>query len=160
MELSLFRPGRELLIEYPSHNLLGTPIEYVERRILVKASRDFRDVPIAAAAFVKRPLVRRGSILIFADDLGLGEVGRNRKFWFEAIRGPGEVSSRELPSYRLGIYDPGRQGELVDWVSRSFEPTASDRLAMMVAIRRLDPIINHPGGFDLQLAAYPVLEGE
>lgn len=149
MDATLLIPGKELRIEYPSHNRLDIPLEYVERRIRIAEVHDHHSQPIAVAGFLTRPLVRRGSILILADDLDLG--GPVRKFWLEAIRGAGE-----LPNHQLGLYDPEQPTELVDWIGKPFRPTVRDRLRMRDAIERFRQLEAERGPCGLQLAAFAV----
>jgi hypothetical protein len=147
LSLASFSPGRRFHIQYPAHNRLDVPIEMVRRHIEVLDVFDARRKSIWLDWFVERPFIRRGSVLIVARDLDLGEV---RRYWWEAIGG-----RRKLPSYRVGVYDPGHPGEMVDWVSRAFAPTVDDRLAM------LDRLVCYREMMAaecsrLRLAAYPV----
>jgi hypothetical protein len=150
MDTTLYLPGRSLRIEYPSHNRLDLPLEYVERSIAIVAVRDFRQEPLDVSDFLSRPMIRRGSILLFADDLGLGYRGR-RRFWLEAIRGVAP-----LPHYRLGVYDPTDPLNSVEWISRPFAPTVRDRRAMVRAIGRFFDAVGKACEAGLRLRAFPV----
>lgn len=140
-------PGRSLELAYPTRNRLYLPLEFVERTIEVTGIRDFSRRPLDARHYLRRPLVRRGRILVAGIEPDSGQV---RKFWMEARhRG-------ELPAYRLGLYDPAAPGELVDWIGRIFGPTERDRLAMKVVAQRWYQLIRERGEIGLRLAAYPV----
>lgn len=145
--------GQEIAFDYPSHNILGLPLEYVRRRVRVESTQDVAAEPLEAAAFFRRPLVRRGSLLLFAHDL---DLDLPRKFWVEAMQQVDQPGDAELPSYRLGLYDPEESDELVDWVGRIFRPTVRDRLVMRDAIVRCEEMLREKQETDLRLAAFPV----
>jgi hypothetical protein len=150
MDLAALASGKEMRIEYPSHNRLDLPLEYVWRHIRVVTVRDYRKIPLSTTGFVSRPLVRRGSILIVANDLELpGEP--ERKFWLEAIRTDGE-----LPCYQLGLYDPEEPDDAIDWLGKPFRPRVNDRLRMRDAIKRFYELENARGPCGLKLAAFAV----
>ena len=149
LSLGSFAPGRRHRIWYPAHNLLDVPIELVPHNIEVAEVFDARRRSIWLDWFVERPFIRRGSVLVIARDLDLPGAPL-RRYWWEAIG-----RSRKLPAYRVGVIDPARPGEMVDWISRPFAPTVDDRLFM------LDRIVTYQERIKaerlrLQLAAFPV----
>lgn len=110
---------------YPSRNRIGLPIEYVPRRILVTGTSDFSNTPLHADYFLQRPMVRRGSILVYGRDLDLAD-GVIRKFYLEA------TSEYDLPLLKIACCD--EFGQVVDWIGREYEPTVYDRAEMMATI--------------------------
>jgi hypothetical protein len=123
------------------------PLEFVPRRLQIREVVDCRLKPVHIDWFLRRPLVRRGSVLIVANDLDLKAV---RKFWPEARVGC------ELPSYRLGLYDPSCPAELIDWVGRPYRPSAKERLRMRRDILRFKQYLREHPATRLRMAVYPV----
>lgn len=149
MPLAALSVGSKIWLPYPTHNRFDVPLEFVPRRLQIREVVDSRLTPVRIDWFLRRPLVRRGSIFIVATDLDLGEV---RKFWPEAQAG------QELPSYRLGLYDPSCPAELIDWVGRAYRPAEKDRLRMKRAILRFKSYLKDHPDLPLRMAAYPVEE--
>jgi hypothetical protein len=118
--------GEEWKPWYPARNRIGLPIEFVPRRIRVRAVHDFSGQFLPADEFLKRPMVRRGSILVFGDDLDLG--GPVRKFYLHA------TSEYDLPLLRIACLDDSER--IVDWLGRDYEPTFFDRSEMLAEIGR------------------------
>lgn len=143
----LILPGRTLELAYPTHNLIGLPLEFAERTVDVLGVSDFSMKPLDIRWLFKRPMVRRGRVLIDAIDQ---LTRRKKRFWQEACRG------QELPQHRLGLYDPQCHGELVDWIGRPYSETRRERLKMLaLASLWLD---RAPRNFRLRLAVYTVPE--
>lgn len=145
----LILAGRTLELAYPTHNLLDLPLEFTERTIEVTKVQDFARKPLAVRYLFRRPMVRRGRVLI----TGIDQLTQQEKrFWREACH------DRELPRHRLGLYDPKLPGELADWLGRAYGPTRRERLKMLgLASLWLDRV-RLAGGFRLKLAAFPVVE--
>src|SRR5688572_14897873 len=95
-----FVAGQVIEFAYPAHNLFGLPLELVPSRMRVESTRDISAEPIPAAEFYRRPLERRGSLLVIGFDL---ELNTEAEFWFEAME-PIDDAYRNLPmpSFRLG----------------------------------------------------------
>lgn len=100
---------------YPAHNRIDVPIEWVQRRILVEEITDFSKCGLPVDEFLRRPLLRRGAILISGRDL---DLKRRRSLYLEATR------DFDLPLQRLGVISEA--GTLLGWIGRPYEPTYYD----------------------------------
>lgn len=130
------RCGARLVLDYPVHNRLGVPLEYLERRIEVKSVRSIADEPLSLESFLLRPFLRRGVTLIEATEEGI-----RRRFYWECRKEGTEA---------------GLQFVLVDedeeWhepVGRVYDPEKSERLAMLEIVRELEV----PAGYTLAIRA-------
>lgn len=141
-----FNVGKIVEFDYPSHNRLDLPIEYVRRRVLVTEYVDIVQQPIDIESFLYRPLVRRGSLLIVGIDQ---HVKGERRFWFQAMRDAGRP-----PSLRVGLYDPSDPICTAEWIGREFGPTVKDRLLMREALLQFRETIPQCDG--LRLGLFPV----
>lgn len=148
---SLILPGSLLRFEYPVHNRFDLPLEYRPRTVRVASIRKVGREPLSVVSVLKRPLIRRGSILIRGVDLDCGEL---RQFYLEAMRGL--ALETPLPQFRLGLFDPLAPEELVDWIGRPFDATEYDRLVMRRTIEKFNAWAQSDPDVALCLAAYPV----
>lgn len=139
----LLKIGQEFSCWYPSHNKIGVPLEWVRRHILVTDVRDFSPDRLAPADFLERPLLRRGSLLIYGTDLDLGQP---RKLYLDACRG------HDLPTFRLGLYFP--DDTLIDWIGREYEPTRRDRVAMYEEVQRFGRWLQANPKSEMRLGIY------
>lgn len=110
---------------YPACNKMGIPLEWVKRETLVSNIVDFSGGCITAADYLNRPLLRRGSILIYGRDV---KIELPRKFYLEA------TPDYYLPTLRLGLFNP--DDSLVDWIGREYDPTRKDRTKMFEDVQR------------------------
>lgn len=141
----LIIPGQTLELAYPAHNRFDVPIEFVDRKIQVYGIKDFGS-GLPAKYLIRRPMVRRGRILIVGIDQ---ESQGRRKFWFESRHGA------RLLEHRLGLYDPQAPGQLVDWVDRIYGPTEQEQVRMRRAALRWMELVREYGDIGLKLAVYP-----
>ncbi len=139
-------PGQTLELVYPAHNHFDVPLEFVERKLLVATVTDRSIKPISAKYIIKYPLVRRSKIQIQAHDL---DTGAFRAFWI------GAEHTGELSEYRLGLVDPAKPGELIDWVDRIYGPTLHEQHRMRKVAMRWLRRLRDAEEFRLKLAAYP-----
>lgn len=121
--------GSVVRFEYPTHNRLDLPDEWLDRRVLVCGIENRWREPLDVNDFLRRPMLRRGATLIVGLDCDLpAKDDQGRRFYFEAIRG------EQLPGFQLGLYDPAEPADSIEFVGRVFWPTLRDRLLMQDAI--------------------------
>lgn len=128
---------------YPACNKMGIPLEWVRRDTLVRKIIDYSELCITPEMFLKRPLLRRGSILIYGTDVLLNKP---RKFYLEA------TPDYYLPKMRFGLFGP--DDSLVDWIGREYDPTRKDRQKMAEDVQRFQEWIDANPGIDLKLGIY------
>lgn len=128
---------------YPVCNKMGIPLEWVRRSIQVTEVRDYSLAPIDPLQFLERPLLRRGSTLIYGIDLFVDEP---RKFYLEA------TPNYYLPTLRMGLFAPG--DTLVDWIGKEYQPTRKGRSKMFDDVKkRLEWLARRPQ-LNLKLGIY------
>lgn len=135
-------------LEYPAHNRLGVPLEYVWRHVDVLEERCIASEPISLQSFLQRPFLRRGVTLLTAI-----ADGKRRKFYRECCKGWRE------PGLQLVLQDDDEPGETLEPIGRVFAPTLEDRRRMIDVIESLGTL---PAGFSLCVRAVvkePVAHG-
>jgi hypothetical protein len=137
-------PGRVVTIEYPAHNRLDLPLEFVERRIRV--AEVVRGEAIPATWLSAAPLVRYGTTIIRGEDV---DLRRECELWLEAAQGG------ELPSLKLGLIDPDDAEEATDWIGKPFRPVAVERMRMRDAVNRFMELETTRGPCGMSLVAFP-----
>lgn len=124
MQLDLLPVGQVSEVWYPARNRFGLPIELVPRNVLVCGYADYSNRFLSVEQFLKRPMVRRGPLLMFVDDLDLLEP---RRLYVHA------TPDYDLPLLKIAALDDDEQ--VIDWIGREYEPTFLDRCEMMATIR-------------------------
>jgi hypothetical protein len=159
--------GHGLQFGYPSCNMFGVPIEWVERQIQIEAVDYLPTVGIACEWIKLRPLVRRGNWLITGVDFHLKRI---RRFYWEAMRHPlarpagpekltlGGLSRRPckpfpLPLLQLGVHS--NEDEFVDWIDRPFRPTRDDRLKLKDKLMQLE-VVRFENCPQFEISVFPV----
>jgi hypothetical protein len=133
------------VLEYPSHNRLGVPLEYVRRRVEIIEERNVASEPISLQSFLQRPFLRRGATLLTAI-----EDGKRRKFYRECCKGGQDAG---LQFVLVDDDDPQEQHK----IGRVFAPTVEDRQRMLDVYDSLGAL---PFGFTLCVrAVQPVAHG-
>jgi len=135
--------GRVVHFEYPAHNRVDLPLEWVFRRVRIVSYRFLAAEPLEAESILRRPGVRRGSVLIVGYDL---DIGAERKFYLEAIRG------YTLPRFRLGLISPESPECGVSLFGPLFEANPAGVAKFTDAISRC---LANPADEDLRLVAAP-----
>jgi hypothetical protein len=128
---------------YPSCNKMGIPLEWVRRETLVTEIRDYSAKAITPEFFLERPLLRRGSTLIYGTDVLLNEP---RKFYLEA------TPDYYLPTLRLGLFSPDET--LVDWIGKEYQATRKDRAKMFEDVKKRMAWLAKRPKLNLQLGIY------
>jgi hypothetical protein len=119
---TVIREGGRFSFWYPSHNLHGIPLEWVQRSITITGCYDMAAEPIDGSDILFRPFVRRGSILITGFD---HDLRAERQFYLEAIRG------MVLPSHQLAtVADDGT----FEPFGPIFEPTMEDHRDLLETV--------------------------
>jgi hypothetical protein len=132
LSLSSIVPGTVIEFDYPTHNFHHLNLEFVRRAVQVERMESFLRSPLSLEALRRRPLIRRGSTMVFGRDL---LADQERSFYLEASRGA------FLPGFQLGIYDPESLEDSLEVVSCRFKPTERNcwrMLAMMTELAKKD----------------------
>lgn len=109
-------PGEIWVPSYPVHNRIGVPLEWIKRHILVEAVEDFSKTALCIDAFIARPALRRGAMLIRGRDVRL--QSQRRQLYLEA------TPDFYLPRLRIGIV--AADGTLLGWAGRPYRQETSD----------------------------------
>lgn len=84
MSKLLPQPGSVYSFLYPRHNFHGVVSSLEPRRVLVTAVRDLREAPLDTQTFDLQPLLRRGRLLVFGQDLDRNNA--ERSFYVDSMR--------------------------------------------------------------------------
>lgn len=126
----MFSPGQQIELLYP----VSTDVSQIEsaarklRQLYVHRVRDLVEEPLSISEFIRRPYVARSRWLVLASEVD-GE--RPKQFYVgtaDNYRAPGSL---QLALYRT---DDKRPHALI---SRQFEPTVRDRLALLKLLQRI-----------------------
>lgn len=139
-----FEVGKVALFEYPVHNSFGLPLEYTWRRVLVTDIRDLDYEPLSAIAIEKRPLVRRGHLLVTGIDK---DIVQERKYYTAAMR------RCQPEALRIVLIDDNEPDDSPEPVSRLFMPTAEDRFTMVETLGLLKDRCDLPPSFRFAIQA-------
>lgn len=144
--------GEVIEFLYPAQNKFGVPLEYRRRIVEIREIHDFREFanPLTLEDFLRRPLIRRGKLLLIGQDL---ELGQQRRFYLEAMRRPDEMPPA-MPLLRLGLTDPEEPADSPEFFGPAFYPDTFNRRVMLHAVREWLRIRKPRHSF--QAAVFPV----
>lgn len=139
--------GELLEFEYPERNLIGVPVVWRRRTILVESICDMAATAIDPRAVELHPFRRRGRHLVIGYDL---ERGRIRSFYREAMR-----HVRKKTWLQLALFDPCEEQPRLRRPHGPFAPTRQDRLFLTDVIRHYNRITAERDDIWLNLGVFP-----
>lgn len=107
--------GEIWLPSYPTKNKIGIPLEWLTRECLVERVDDFSKTALSIDAFIARPEIRRGAVLVHCRDL---HIHKFRQLYVEA------TPDYYLPRLRIGMV--AADGTLLGWAGRPYRQGKSD----------------------------------
>jgi hypothetical protein len=137
--LTVERIGQRLFLDYPVNNFLNVPLEYVGREIEVESFRNIGEEPISLESFLARPMLRRGEVLVFAN-----ESGCSRKYYPDCARGG------TLAGLQFVLIDEDEPDDDYEPASRVYFPTVRERRIMLATVDELGSL---PSGLTLAVRA-------
>lgn len=144
--------GELLEFEYPERNLIGVPVVWRRRTVLVEAIHDMARTAIDPRAVEIRPLIRRGRHLVVGYDL---DTGRRRQFYREAMR-----HVRRRTWLQLALFDPCEECPRLRRPRGPFAPTTKQRLFLTEVIRHYNRLTARRGDIWLNLGVFPWEPGD
>lgn len=124
----MFKPNTEIELTYPDSTLVESKTTYRRRHLQIREVRDLIADPITPEEYLRRPLTQRSRYLLTAYD-------KDSKSWRQFYVG----SSKEFLTdgrLRIALYEKdGVSPKKI--VSRSFEATRRDRIALARAVKAM-----------------------
>ncbi|MFG0266403.1 MAG: hypothetical protein ACF8AM_14835 [Rhodopirellula sp. JB055] len=124
----MFEPNDEVELTYPESTLVEANTTFRRRRLQIREIRDLIAEPITPEEYLRRPLTQRSRYLLTAYD-------KDSKSWRQFYVG----SSKEFLTdgrLRIALYEKGGTSPK-KIVSRSFEATRRDRIALARAVKEM-----------------------
>ncbi|KLU07665.1 hypothetical protein RISK_000342 [Rhodopirellula islandica] len=124
----MFEPNDEVELTYPESTLVEANTTFRRRRLQIREIRDLITDPITPEEYLRRPLTQRSRYLLTAYD-------KDSKSWRQFYVG----SSKEFLTdgrLRIALYEKGGTSPQ-KIVSRSFEATRRDRIALARAVKEM-----------------------
>ncbi|WDQ16847.1 hypothetical protein [Rhodopirellula sp. P2] len=124
----MFEPNDEVELTYPESTLVEAKTTFRRRRLQIREIRDLIADPITPEEYLRRPLTQRSRYLLTAYD-------KDSKSWRQFYVG----SSKEFLTdgrLRIALYEKGGTSPK-KIVSRSFEATRRDRIALARAVKEM-----------------------
>ncbi|MCC9655955.1 hypothetical protein [Rhodopirellula halodulae] len=126
--MNRFHPDTEIELTYPESTLVESSPIYRRRHLQIREVRDLIEDPLTPEEFLRRPLTQRSRYLLTAYD-------KDAKSWRQFYPG----SSKEFMTdgrLRIALYERGGRAPK-KIISRSFEPTRRDRIALARMIKEM-----------------------
>jgi hypothetical protein len=130
--------GQRVELIYPVRNILGCPLEYLERKVEIASVRSIADEPLSLQSFLMRPFLRRGVHLIDGR-----EDGERKRFYFECCK-----DERE-PGLQFVVVDDDEPMGWIEPISRVFAPNLRERRIMLEMVAGMEA----PAGFTVKVRA-------
>ena len=124
----MYAPDTQIEITYPESTQVESRTTFRRRRIQIREVRDLIRQPLTPEEYLRRPLTHRSRYLLTAFDQ---DTAQWRQFYLG--------SSKEHATngrLKIALYLPG-QAKPTKIISRSFEPTRRDRIALARMLKDL-----------------------
>lgn len=124
----MYAPDTQIEITYPESTQVESETKFRRRRIQIREVRDLITQPLTPEEYLRRPLTHRSRYLLTALDK---DTAQWRQFYLGSSKEHATNGRLKIALYSPGAAMPTRI------ISRSFEPTRRDRIALARMLKEL-----------------------